>query len=55
MAIRSVLHRRSAGFSATFYKLMYRGQYFQPLLATLLHASTRLGYAGAYGDTSYRS
>ena len=41
------------GSTATFYKLMYRGQYFQPLFADFTaRFSTRLGYAGAYGDTS---
>ena len=41
------------GSDTTFYKLMYRGQYFQPLTKNYtLRFSTRLGYAEAYGDTS---
>ncbi|MDP0563347.1 MAG: outer membrane protein assembly factor BamA [Candidatus Endonucleobacter sp. (ex Gigantidas childressi)] len=41
------------GSSITFYKLIYRGQYFQPLTETLTaRISTRLGYGGAYGKTT---
>ncbi|WP_263078874.1 outer membrane protein assembly factor BamA [Endozoicomonas sp. Mp262] len=41
------------GSSTTFYKLIYRGQYFQPLTQSLTaRFATRLGYGGAYGGTS---
>ena len=41
------------GSTTTFYKLMYRGQYFQPITHGLTaRLATRLGYAGAYGSTS---
>ncbi len=41
------------GSSTTFYKLIYRGQYFQPLTRSLTaRFATRLGYGGAYGSTS---
>ncbi|WP_330926790.1 outer membrane protein assembly factor BamA [Candidatus Sororendozoicomonas aggregata] len=40
------------GSTTTFYKLVYRGQYFQPLTDSLTaRFATRLGYAGAYGNT----
>ncbi|CAM3688984.1 outer membrane protein assembly factor BamA [Parendozoicomonas haliclonae] len=41
------------GSDLRFYKLNYRGQYFQPLTKSLtLRLATRLGYGGAYGDTT---
>ncbi|MDP0589806.1 MAG: outer membrane protein assembly factor BamA [Candidatus Endonucleobacter bathymodioli] len=41
------------GSSITFFKMIYRGQYFQPLTETLTaRFSTRLGYGAAYGTTS---
>ncbi len=41
------------GSTVTFYKLMYRGQYFQPLTRSLTaRLATRLGYADSYGSTS---
>lgn len=41
------------GSDATFYKLIYRGQYFQPLTENYtLRFATRLGYGGGYGNTS---
>lgn len=41
------------GSTTTFYKLTYRGQYFHPLTDNLTaRFSTRLGYGGAYGDTT---
>ena len=41
------------GSTVTFYKLTYRGQYFQPLTKSLTaRFATRLGYGGAYGNTS---
>ena len=41
------------GSTTTFYKLMYRGQYFQPLTESLTaRFATRIGYAGAYGSTT---
>lgn len=41
------------GSTTTFYKLVYRGQYFQPLTESLTaRLATRLGYGGAYGRTS---
>ena len=41
------------GSDLSFYKLNYRGQYFQPLTKSLtLRLATRLGYGGAYGDTT---
>ena len=41
------------GSDSTFYKLIYRGQYFQPLTENYtLRFSTRLGYGGGYGSTS---
>lgn len=41
------------GSSTTFYKLTYRGQYFYPLTDNLTaRFATRLGYGGAYGDTT---
>ncbi|OED41832.1 outer membrane protein assembly factor BamA [Endozoicomonas sp. (ex Bugula neritina AB1)] len=41
------------GSTTTFYKLMYRGQYFQPITKSLTaRFATRLGYAEAYGSTS---
>ncbi|MTI14251.1 outer membrane protein assembly factor BamA [Sansalvadorimonas verongulae] len=40
------------GSDLTFYKLNYRGQYFQPLSRTLtLRLASRLGYGAAYGST----
>ncbi|WP_257294510.1 outer membrane protein assembly factor BamA [Endozoicomonas sp. YOMI1] len=41
------------GSTTTFYKLVYRGQYFQPITRSLTaRFATRLGYGGAYGSTS---
>ncbi len=41
------------GSTATFYKLTYRGQYFFPLTDSFTaRFATRLGYGGAYGDTT---
>ena len=41
------------GSSTTFYKLVYRGQYFQPLTRDFIaRFATRLGYGGAYSSTS---
>ena len=41
------------GSSVTFYKLIYRGQYFQPITQSLTgRLSTRVGYMGSYGDTN---
>ena len=41
------------GSDSTFYKFLYRGQYFQPLTEDYtLRIATRLGYAGAYGNSS---
>ena len=41
------------GSDATFYKFLYRGQYFQPLTEDFtLRFATRLGYSGAYGNSS---
>ncbi len=40
------------GSTTTFYKLVYKGQYFQPLTDSLTaRFAARLGYAGAYGST----
>ena len=41
------------GSSATFYKLVYKGQYFQRLTSSLTaRFAARLGYGNSYGDTS---
>jgi outer membrane protein insertion porin family len=41
------------GSDLNFYKLIYRGQYFQPITQSLTgRVSTRVGYIGAYGDTT---
>ena len=41
------------GSDLSFYKLNYRGQYFQPLTEDLtLRLASNLGYGGGYGDTS---
>ncbi len=41
------------GSDLSFYKLNYRNQYFQPLTKSLtLRLASRIGYGGAYGDTS---
>ncbi|MDD7805003.1 MAG: outer membrane protein assembly factor BamA [Endozoicomonas sp. (ex Botrylloides leachii)] len=41
------------GSTTTFYKLIYRGQYFQPLTKSLTaRFATRVGYGGGYGGTS---
>ena len=40
------------GSDLSFYKLIYRGQYFQPLTSRLTaRFATRVGYLGAYGNT----
>ena len=41
------------GSTTTFYKLTYRGQYLYPLTDNFTaRFATRLGYGGAYGDTT---
>lgn len=41
------------GGDLEYYKLIYTGQYFQPLTKNLtLRLRTRLGYADSYGDTT---
>nr|WP_257287256.1 outer membrane protein assembly factor BamA [Endozoicomonas sp. SESOKO2] len=41
------------GSDVNFYKLIYRGQYFYPFTGSLTgRISTRIGYIGAYGDTT---
>ncbi len=41
------------GSTTTFYKLVYRGQYFQPITNSLTaRLATRLGIGDSYGDTS---
>lgn len=41
------------GSTTTFYKLVYRGQYFQPLIKSFTaRFAGRVGYGGAYGSTS---
>lgn len=41
------------GSTTTFYKLLYRGQYFQPITRSLTaRFATHLGYGSAYGSTS---
>lgn len=40
------------GSTSSFYKLVYRGQYFHPITQSLTgRLSTRVGYIGGYGDT----
>lgn len=40
------------GSTTTFYKLIYSGQYFQPLTKSLTaRFATKFGYGGGYGDT----
>ena len=41
------------GSDVSFYKLIYRGQYFQPVTQSLTaRFAGRVGYIGAYGDTT---
>ena len=41
------------GSDVHFYKLIYRGQYFKPMTQSLTgRIATRVGYIGAYGDTT---
>ncbi|WP_299727447.1 outer membrane protein assembly factor BamA [uncultured Endozoicomonas sp.] len=41
------------GSTTTFYKLVYKGQYFQPITRSLTaRFAARLGYGDAYGSTS---